>query len=901
MRKALLFLLGLSLLIIQSVFSSGLLAATSYNYTDAFAKSILYYEASWCGPDAGDNRLKWRGPCHTEDGSDVGLDLTGGFHDAGDHVKFGLPQVYAASTLGWAYYEFKDTFVAKGQDGYMLKILKHFNDYFLKCYPNDTLFYYQCGDGTTDHSYWGPPELQTTSLTTRPSLYAATPSKPASDVCGSAAASLALMYLNYKDQDLTYADKCLTAAKKLYIFAKTYRGLSDSGGFYGSTSYLDDLCWGAIWLYVATNDSSYMTDVDSFMVEKGIKGGSTYANHWTHCWEDVFGGVFLKLAQLTTNSTYISIAEENLNYWMNGAPRTPAGECYINSWGALRYTAAECMMALVYYKTTGTAEYLNFAKKQIDYMLGDNPRNSSYVVGFGNNYPKFPHHRAASGRMEAAPAYEKKTDPEKHLLYGALVGGPNSDDTYADDVEQYANTEVAIDYNAGFVGAMAGLTKYFGADQTPEATPGIESGKEFYAKAKVLQESNQEATIDVFVYCDTMLPPHFVKGLSFKYFVDLSEYYKKGLTVNDVSSAINYAPNSGVISKLLPWDEANHIYYVEGSWPNTQNYGKIEFQFRLACYNSKDWDSSNDFSRTGLTDTLAETEYIPVYLNGVKVYGNEPTSTAVATPAFSPAGGSYSSAQSVTIECATSGAMIRYTTEGSIPANFSTVYSGPIAVTKTTTIKAYATAGGMTDSAVATATYTIGTTQQVATPTFSPAGGTYNSTQSVAITCATSGATIRYTTDGSIPDNFSTVYSGPIAVSKTTTIKAYATASGMSDSEVASATYTISSSASYLVSYSIVNNWGNGAVVDVTITNNSGAAISAWTLAWTFPGNQVIANLWNGKYTQNGTLITVTNVDHNGTIAANGGTVNFGFQLTYSGSNAKPASFTLNDTPCAVQ
>src|SRR5512139_3042177 len=121
-------------------------AANDFNYVDALAKSIMYYEASWCGPDAGNNRLKWRGPCHTDDGADVGLDLTGGFHDAGDHVKFGLPQVYAASTLGWAYYEFKDTFVDKGQDGYMLNVLKHFSDYLLKSYPNDTTFYYQCGD-----------------------------------------------------------------------------------------------------------------------------------------------------------------------------------------------------------------------------------------------------------------------------------------------------------------------------------------------------------------------------------------------------------------------------------------------------------------------------------------------------------------------------------------------------------------------------------------------------------------------------------------------------------------------------------------------------------------------------------------------------------------------------------
>jgi hypothetical protein len=645
MRRYGLFLLIFAFIVLQLASVSGLQAAGSYNYVDAFAKSILYYEASWCGPDAGNNRLKWRGPCHVSDGSDVGLDLTGGFHDAGDHVKFGLPQVYASSVLGWAYYEFKDTFVATGQDGYMLNILKHFTDYYLKCFPNNTTFHYQCGDGGTDHPYWGPPELQTTAVTTRPTLFSATTSTPASDICGSGAASLALMYLNYSDHDATYAAKCLTAAKNLYAFGKSTHkkggSLSQSGGYYGSTTDLDDLSWGAVWLYIATNDAAYLTDVDAYMTEKGVltpDGAEGYSNHWTLCWDDVFAGVFVKLAQVSTNAQYANIAKENLTYFMSpGSPHTAAGETFINSWGALRYTAAECMLALVMYKYTNTADYLNYAKTQIDYIMGTNPRNSSYEVGFGANYPKAPHHRAASGRMELAPAYEHKAEPEKHLLYGALVGGPDANDAFADDIEQYVYSEVAIDYNAGFVGAMAGMAKYYGAGQTPEPTPGIEAGVlEFYDEAKVLKETNQEDTTYVVLHCDTLLPPRYVSGLSLRYFVDLTEYYNAGLTASEVSAAVEYAPNNGTISGLIPWDEANHIYYVEGSWPNASNYGKIEFQFRMCAYNSKIYDATNDFSRTGLTNTLTTTQNIPVYLDGVKIFGNEPPNGSTSTPTVTP-------------------------------------------------------------------------------------------------------------------------------------------------------------------------------------------------------------------------------------------------------------------------
>ena len=130
--------------------------AAEHNYVDVLAKSILFYEANWCGPDAGNNRLQWRGPCHTRDGEDVGLDLTGGFHDAGDHVKFGLPQCYTASVLNYTMYLYEDVLKETEQYDYLYNICKHFTDYFIKCNPDENTFYYQIGDGDVDHAYLGP-------------------------------------------------------------------------------------------------------------------------------------------------------------------------------------------------------------------------------------------------------------------------------------------------------------------------------------------------------------------------------------------------------------------------------------------------------------------------------------------------------------------------------------------------------------------------------------------------------------------------------------------------------------------------------------------------------------------------------------------------------------------------
>jgi len=172
---------------------------------------------------------------------------------------------------------------------------------------------------------------------------------------------------------------------------------------------------------------------------------------------------------------------------------------------------------------------------------------------------------------------------------------------------------------------------------------------------------------------------------------------------------------------------------------------------------------------------------------------NPPPAQQAATPTFSPAAGTFTSAQTVTISDSTSGASIYYTTNGTTPTTSSTLYSAPIAISATTTIEAIASdAPTYTNSNVATATYTINL-PAAATPTFSPAPGTFTSAQSVLLADTTTGASIYYTTNGSTPTTASTLYSlsTPIAVSSTTTINAIAVAPGFSNSAVATGTYTI--------------------------------------------------------------------------------------------------------------
>ena len=186
---------------------------------------------------------------------------------------------------------------------------------------------------------------------------------------------------------------------------------------------------------------------------------------------------------------------------------------------------------------------------------------------------------------------------------------------------------------------------------------------------------------------------------------------------------------------------------------------------------------------TGSTGGLTASQKILTwsYINNAPV-------SPVASPTFSPVAGTYTTAQTVTISDTTSGAKIYYTTNGTAPTSSSTLYSGPISVAASETVQAIAVSGSNTSSA-ASAAYTIA--PLAATPTFSPAAGSYTAVQSVTISDTTSGVKIYYTTNGTAPTTASTLYSAPISVGATETLKAIAVATGYTNSAVASGAYTI--------------------------------------------------------------------------------------------------------------
>ena len=463
--------LAASLIAAATIGSSGVLSSLTYlpasaadtdNYAKLLQYSLYFYDGNMCGDDVNSaSAFDWRGDCHTGD------EVVGGFHDAGDHVKFGLPAGYSAATLGWGYYEFKDAYDSLGQTAHLKEITNRFCKYFKDCtvLSGDTVskFCYQIGEGGggNDHGYWGPPETQESIKGSRKAFWT---SNGASDIAAEYAAALAVNYLNFGNaEDLKYAEA-------LYNFSTKNNQCATEGtnGFYTSDTYEDDQAWAAGFLYLATKDDKYKSFMDNFFATGNREWGEVYTPLG---WSNAESGAAALYGEIAgdwkwANSYVSKNCTDKSTFWM------PSWA----SWGSARTNTAMQLVAMVISKHTDN-DYSDWCKAQMGMILGDNSTGKNLVVGFNKNSPKYPHHRAASGHAytssdEATPAWD---ETNSHVLVGALVGGPTSSDfsTYNDSIKDAKANEVALDYNAAFVGAAAALYDKYKTGSLESNIPGV--------------------------------------------------------------------------------------------------------------------------------------------------------------------------------------------------------------------------------------------------------------------------------------------------------------------------------------------------------------------------------------------------------------------------------------------
>jgi len=455
----------------MSVSTSTASAAGVSNYAQILQYSLYFYDANMCGDGVQSKcGLSWRGNCHTDDA------VKGGFHDAGDHAMFGLPQGYTATALGLSYDQFKDAYQATGQTDHLKMITDYFCDFFRRSteLSGDSVsrFLYQKGDGNADHAYWGKPENQGAG---RKMFWT---SSGASDIAANYAAALALNYKNFGNaKDLQYA-------KALYNFAKRDNSCATDGphGFYNSSKCEDELAMAAGCLAYATGDAGYKSDFTSRVGGLGV--------YWCYGWNDANLGAAVMNGLVNKDWS-------KANSYLGGMCKG-SDYLYMDKWGSARINASMQFMALVASKNSGTS-YVDWAVGQMNYLTGANNFGYSFIVGIGDKYPMNAHHRAASGYNNYDElGSNKSAAANSPILIGALVGGPwngdkNSSDKgspvyYQDDISDYIGNEVALDYNAGLVGAAAGLYHFKKSGSVSSNIPGV---TKIYSSSSVIDEPQQ--------------------------------------------------------------------------------------------------------------------------------------------------------------------------------------------------------------------------------------------------------------------------------------------------------------------------------------------------------------------------------------------------------------------------
>ncbi|CAD6336935.1 unnamed protein product [Miscanthus lutarioriparius] len=493
-------------------------SSARHDYEDALRKSLLYFEAQRSGRLPHGQRVAWRDHSGLTDGLEQGVDLVGGYYDAGDHVKFGLPMAFTVTMLSWSLLEYGADVADAGELAHALESIKWGTDYFIKAHTRPHELWAEVGDGDTDHYCWQRPEDMTTSR----QAYKVDRDRPGSDVAGETAAAMAAASMVFREHNPHYASLLLHHALQLFEFADKYRGKYDSSiaevkSYYASVSgYHDELLWAALWLHRATGRAQYL----DYVVDNADDFGGTGWAITEFSWDVKYAGVQILAARLLLSGEHSPRHRETLEQYRAKAEhyvcaclgknaadgnveRSPGGMLYVRQWNNMQYVTSAAFLLSVYSSylssssssagggeqqsvtcaaggeaAASAAEVFALARAQVDYVLGSNPRGMSYLVGYGARFPARVHHRAASivpykhskefiGCAQGFDDWFIRKGANPNVVVGAIVGGPDRRDRFRDQRENYMQTEACTYNTAPMVGMFAMLNR-LARDEAPQ-------------------------------------------------------------------------------------------------------------------------------------------------------------------------------------------------------------------------------------------------------------------------------------------------------------------------------------------------------------------------------------------------------------------------------------------------
>ncbi|KAL8207926.1 hypothetical protein R6Q57_007338 [Mikania cordata] len=465
----------------------------THNYKDALTKSLIFFEGQRSGKLPSNQRITWRKNSGLSDGAAMKVDLVGGYYDAGDNIKFGFPMAFTTTMLSWSVLEFGG--LMKSELGNAKDAVRWATDYLLKATAQPDAIYVQVGDATKDHACWERPEDMDTPRT----VLKIDRNTPGTEVAAETAAALASASLVFRKSDRSYSKILLKRAIRVFEFADKYRGSYSNGlkkfvcPYYCSYSgYEDELLWGAAWLHKATRSPKYLNYIQTN--GQSLGGGETDN---TFGWDNKHAGARILLSKaflvqkLQSLHDYKGHADNFICSLIPGAPfsqseYTPGGLLFKMDDSNMQYVTSASFLLVTYAKYLTQAKKAvncggsivnpkrlrSIAKKQVDYLLGDNPLKMSYMVGYGPRYPRRIHHRGSS--LPSISAHPAKITcgsgfsimhseiPNPNVLIGAVVGGPDEKDHFPDERSDYFQSEPATYINAPLVGALSYLAHSFG-------------------------------------------------------------------------------------------------------------------------------------------------------------------------------------------------------------------------------------------------------------------------------------------------------------------------------------------------------------------------------------------------------------------------------------------------------
>ena len=458
-------------------------------------------------------------------------DVTGGWYDAGDHGKYVVnggislwmmqnQYEHAKQKGDTSAYEDGTMSIPENNNGYpdLLDEARWEMEWMLKMIVQDGEY--------ADMAYHKVHDIKWTALGMTPAddTLERILKPPTTCATLNLAACAAQASRLWRDLDSDFSKQCLDAAEAAYAAAKKHPDLyapidqSIGGGPYGDDDATDEFYWAAAELYLTTGDSSYQKDMkasDWYLdVPTTLKGGEsvdTVASFdWGHTaalgsislslYPDQLGKDAEKLSDAFSEAadTYLQL-EDKQGYGQPYAASTISSSDSDNGyvWGSNSFVIDNAIILAYAYDLTDNTDYLNGAATAMDYLLGRNPVDYSYVTGYGTHAVQYPHHRFWAHQLsESFPMAPS----------GVLVGGPNSGmedpwvqgsgwkkgeippaKCYLDHIEAWSVNECTINWNE----PLAWMTAFL-----CDATDGIMVGSVSQADAIEPAENSTTAAAD---------------------------------------------------------------------------------------------------------------------------------------------------------------------------------------------------------------------------------------------------------------------------------------------------------------------------------------------------------------------------------------------------------------------